>query len=58
MAEKLFWEMRDRLASLAELDRREVFYVVRKKKGMSHGVVRCVAKRKLPKNVFWTKRSA
>jgi len=39
-------------ASLAELDRRDVFYVVREKEGMRFGVVRRTAKRKLPKNVL------
>ena len=39
-------------ASLAELDRRDVFYVVREKKRMLYGVVRRVPKRKLPRNVL------
>lgn len=43
-------------ASLAELDRREVFYVVREKKRMLHEVVRRVPKRLLPKNVLSDER--
>lgn len=39
-------------ASLAELDRRDVFYVVREKDGMLYEVVGHVAKDKLPKNVL------
>ena len=40
------------IASLAELDRRDVFYVVREKKRMLYEVVRRVPKRQLPKNVL------
>ena len=39
-------------ASLAELDRRDVFFVVREKDRMLYKVVRRVARRKLPKNVL------
>lgn len=39
-------------ASLAELDRRDVFYVVREKKRMLYGVVRRVSGRKRPRNVL------
>ena len=39
-------------ASLAELDRRDVFFVVREKDRMLYRVVRRVSQRKLPKNVL------